>query len=141
MVKKKRKKFCVRVRCLNRRSYQFPLPNDLQKAMWQYKTENPTNWFDLLSQALINIPTKEYRENYQPPMTVTLVEKIFITANYDRVATRGQFVTKDNWQRNDLSRHWNNIRFLQHDYPLMTKLRIFLVYLIWMTKLHIRRIK
>ena len=68
MVKKKRKKFCVRVRCLNGRSYQFPLPNDLQKAMWQYKVENPTNWFDLLSQALINIPTKEYRENYQPPM-------------------------------------------------------------------------
>lgn len=37
MVKKKRKKFCVRVRCLNRKIYQFPLPNDLQKAMWQYK--------------------------------------------------------------------------------------------------------
>ena len=54
-------------------------------------------WFDLLSQALINIPTKEYRENYQPPMTVALVEKIFITANYEHVATRGQFVTKDNW--------------------------------------------
>ena len=49
MAKKKRKKFCVRVRCLNGRSYQFPLSNDLQKAMWQYKVENPTNWFDLLS--------------------------------------------------------------------------------------------
>ena len=105
------------------------------------RIENPTNWFDLLSQELINIPTKEYCENYQPPMTVALVEKIFITANYEHVATRGQFVTKDNWQRNDLSRHWNNIRFLQHDYPLMTKLHIFLAYLIWMTKLHIRRIK
>ena len=74
------------------------------------RIENPTNWFDLLSQALINIPTKEYCENYQPPMTVALVEKIFITANYEHVATRGQFVTKDNWQRNDLSRHWNNIQ-------------------------------
>jgi len=29
MAKKKRKKFCVRIRCLNGRSYQFPLPNDL----------------------------------------------------------------------------------------------------------------
>lgn len=33
MAKKKRKKFCVRVRWLNGRSYQFPLPNDLQKTM------------------------------------------------------------------------------------------------------------
>ena len=141
MVKKKRKKFCVRVRSLSGKVHQFPLPNDLQGAMWKYMAENPTNWFDLLSQALINIPTKEYRRNYQPPMTVALVESVFISADYLNISTRGQFVIKSNWQVKDLSRHRNNIRFLQHDYPLMTKLRIFLAYLIWMTKLHIRPIK
>ena len=64
MAKKKRKKICVRLRSLSGKVHKFPLPNDLQGAMWKYMAENPTNWFDLLSQALINIPTKEYCENY-----------------------------------------------------------------------------
>ncbi|WP_171336073.1 DUF7679 family protein [Enterococcus cecorum] len=138
---KRKKKICVKIQWLDGREQLFKLPNDLQEPMYSYKEKNPYLWKDLLKGGLINIPTKKYQKKKQPPMTVVRILDVFIAKRFPKKTTRGQFLIQENWQQISIRHFIQNYRFLRHDYPRLTQLRILIAYFRWYVRLVIERKK
>ena len=60
--------YYVDVRFLNGRKETFQLPKDLQAGLRHYRYDHPKDWEDLLTNALINVPSEPYlkKNRYQP---------------------------------------------------------------------------
>ncbi|MBE3600748.1 DUF7679 family protein [Streptococcus agalactiae] len=125
--------YYVEVETLQGELVTFQLPKDLQEAMRAYRHTNPLTWEDLLAEALINIPSAAYTKNndYQPTIRLGKVKRSFSLKKQQRRRSRGQFLTKDNWQQTDLKHFRDNIRFIQHDYPFRNKVILWLDYWRW----------
>lgn len=125
----KRKYIAIRVRYLNGRQLELQLPRDLQKPMWNYIHEHPKDWQNLLLGALINTPRSAYHKGKTPLMRVGKIIAIFIKKDPLPTRSRGQFITATNWHMPLISptnkKFWQNVRFLQHDYPKLHKFLIF----------------
>lgn len=111
--------FCE-VTMLDGRKRVYRFPNDLQSALRQYGSCEDLN--DLMSNALINVPTKEIfkSKTYRPVLHVAKINKIFISKKC-KVSrrTRGQFLTADRWTDKSL-----DLAFLLHDHSRLNKIRI-----------------
>lgn len=77
--------------------------------------ENPKTWRKLFTGGLINIHKEPYRENYEPCMTIAYIKSAFISKKQKNKRTRGQFLTKDNWNQKGIRPFFQSLRFLQHD--------------------------
>lgn len=121
--------FCE-VMMLNGRRRVYRFPNDLQSALLDYGSSEDLN--DLLSNALINVPTKEiFKSNsYKPILHVAKIDKVFISRDC-KVSrrTRGQFLTNYFWTEKSV-----NVSFLLHDHSVCNKIRIFIDVLRWRSK-------
>ena len=105
-----------------RLTYQFP--NDLREAMLQSYADGELK--DLLSGALINVPTSKYTKKGK--VTLGKIVHVFVLNRKYRKRTRGQFLTRDNWQ-GKLNKA--NVLFLLHDHSLANKIRIRLDLIMW----------
>lgn len=121
MKNKKPVVFCE-VEMLNGRKRVYRFPNDLQSALLDYGTCEDLN--DLLSEALINVPTKEIfrSHSYKPILHVAKIVKVFISKDC-KVSrrTRGQFLTNYFWTESSA-----DVSFLLHDHSACNKVRIFI---------------
>lgn len=111
-----------------RRVYRFP--NDLQSALLDYGSSEDLN--ALLSNALINVPTKEIfrSHSYRPILHVAKIIKVFISRNC-KVSrrTRGQFLTNYFSTKESV-----DVSFLLHDHSVCNKVRIFIDVVRWRSK-------
>ena len=111
-----------------RRVYRFP--NDLQSALLDYGSSEDLN--ALLSNALINVPTKEIfrSHSYRPILHVAKIIKVFISRNC-KVSrrTRGQFLTNYFSTKESV-----DVSFLLHDHSVCNKVRIFIDVARWRSK-------
>lgn len=121
----------VHVERLDGKKERLQLPKDLQEPMRLYIEEHPTNWKELLQGGLINIPTKPYYKNNEPPMTIAYILNVYRRAGQQKKRTRGQFLTKENWQQSGITHFFDTLRFLQHDYKKATQYRQIVDYLRW----------
>ena len=130
---KRKKIFYVQVEFLNGKRWHYHLPRDLQKPMRLYFHEHPDDWKNLLYGALINVPTDVYKESnsYQPLMHLARVRKLYYRYEEQYWRTRGQFLTRENWQTAGLRHFKESIRFLRHDFSRRNKLIITLDYCRW----------
>lgn len=130
---KRKKIFYVQVEFLNGKRWHYQLPRDLQKPMRIYFHEHPDDWKNLLYGALINVPTDVYKESnsYQPLMHLARVRKLYYRYEEQYWRTRGQFLTRENWQTAGLRHFKESIRFLRHDFSRRNKLIITLDYCRW----------
>lgn len=129
MKNKKQVVFCE-VEMLNGRKIVYRFPNDLQSALLDYGDCEDLN--DLLSEALINVPTREIfrSHSYKPILHVAKIAKVFISKDC-RVSrrTRGQFLTNYFWTEKSV-----DVSFLLHDHSVCNKVRIFIDVLRWRFK-------
>ena len=107
-----------------RLTYQFP--NDLRKAMLQSYADGELK--NLLSGALINVPTSKYTIKGKVTLRLGKIVHIFVLNRKYKRRTRGQFLTRDNWQ-GKLNKA--NVLFLLHDHSLVNKIRIRLDLIMW----------
>lgn len=107
-----------------RLTYQFP--NDLREAMLQSYADGELK--NLLSGALINVPTSKYTKKGRVTLRLGKIVCVFVLNRKYRRRTRGQFLTRDNWQ-GKLNKA--NVLFLLHDHSLMNKIRIRLDLIMW----------
>lgn len=128
---------CLVVIWLKGKKEILQLPKDLQAPMQTYIEENPKNWRRLLVGGLINVAVEPYRKGYEPRMTVAYIKKAFISEIPRRQRTRGQFLTKENWNQKGIRHFFQTLRFLQHDFKRSTKIHMFFDYLHW--KWYLRR--
>lgn len=129
--------YYVEVETLAGETICLQLPNDLQGAMRAYRQAHPITWENLLADALINIPSATYSKenNYQPTIRLVRVKRSFSSKKQQRRRTRGQFLTKENWQQDGLTNFRDSLRFIQHDYPRKNKLILLLDYGRWKWRL------
>ena len=114
MKNKKPVVFCE-VEMLNGRKIVYRFPNDLQSALLDYGDCEDLN--DLLSDALINVPTREiFRYHSSKDCRVSR-------------RTRGQFLTNYFWTEKSV-----DVSFLLHDHSVCNKVRIFIDVLRWRFK-------
>ncbi|MGT2808972.1 hypothetical protein DIX60_10505 [Streptococcus iniae] len=125
--------YYVEVETIQGESLIFQLPNDLQAAMRAYRHENPETWETLLKEALINIPSSSYTKanHYQPIIRLAKVKRSFSLKKQQRRRSRGQFLTRDNWEQKGLSHFSDNLRSIQHDYPFKIKVRLMFDFWCW----------
>lgn len=125
--------YYVEVETIQGESLIFQLPNDLQGAMRDYRHENPETWEALLKEALINIPSASYTKanHYQPIIRLAKVKKSFSLKKQQRRRSRGQLLTKDNWQQKGFKHFRDSLRFIQHDYPFKIRVRLLLDFWRW----------
>ncbi|MXQ48811.1 hypothetical protein GRB29_05330 [Streptococcus pneumoniae] len=125
--------YYVEVETLQGELLLFQLPKDLQAAMRAYRYENPLTWEDLLTEALINIPSTSYTKenNYQPTIRIGRVKKCLSLKKQQRRRSRGQFLTYDNWRAKGMKHFLESARFLQHDYSLWNRLLLLTDYYRW----------
>lgn len=121
----------VHVDRLDGEKEHLQLPKDLQEPMQIYIEEHPNNWKALLKGGLINVPTKPYRKKSEPPMTIAYILNVYRRPGQQRKRTRGQFLTKENWQQPGMAHFFETLRFLQHDYKKATQRRQIVDYLRW----------
>lgn len=107
-----------------RLTYQFP--NDLREAMLQSYADGELK--DLLSGALINVPTSKYTKKRKVTLRLGKIVHVFVLNRKYRRRTRGQFLTRDNWQ-GKLNKA--NVLFLLHDHSLVNKIRIRFDLIMW----------
>ena len=107
-----------------RLTYQFP--NDLREAMLQSYADGELK--DLLSGALINVPTSKYTKKRKVTLRLGKIVHVFGLNRKYRRRTRGQFLTRDNWQ-GKLNKA--NVLFLLHDHSLVNKIRIRFDLIMW----------
>lgn len=121
--------YYVEVETIQGESLIFQLPNDLQGAMRDYRHD----WEALLKEALINIPSASYTKanHYQPIIRLVKVKKSFSLKKQQRRRSRGQFLTKDNWQQKGFKHFRDSLRFIQHDYPFKIRVRLLLDFWRW----------
>lgn len=121
--------FCE-VMMLNGQRKVYRFPNDLQSALLDYGSSEDLN--DLLSNALINVPTKEISKShsYRPILHVAKIDKVFISRDY-KVSRRirGQFLTNYFWTEESV-----DVSFLLHDHSVCNKVRIFIDVLRWRSR-------
>lgn len=125
--------YYVEVETVQGESLIFQLPNDLQGAMRAYRHENPETWEALLKEALINIPSAPYTKanHYQPIIRLAKVKRSFSLKKQQRRRSRGQFLTKDNWQQKGFKHFRDSLRFIQYDYPFKIRVRLLLDFWRW----------
>lgn len=125
--------YYVEVETLQGELLTFQLPKDLQEAMRAYRHANPLTWEELLAEALINIPSAAYTKDsgYQPIIRLGKVKRSFSLKKQQCRRSRGQFLTKDNWQQAEVKHFRDTLRFIQHDYPLRNKVVLWLDYWRW----------
>lgn len=130
---KRKKIFYVQVEFLNGKRWHYQLPRDLQKPMRMHFHEYPDDWKNLLFGALINVPTDVYKDsnNYQPLIHLARVRKLYYRYEEQYWRTRGQFLTRENWQTAGLKHFRESVRFLRHDFRWRNKLIITLDYCRW----------
>lgn len=131
----------LKVIWLNGKKQILQLPKDLQKPMQQYIEDNPHTWRKLFVGGLINVPSEPYRVNYEPQMTVAYIKGAFVNKKPRNNRTRGQFLTKENWNQPGVKHFFQTLRFLQHDLKKSTKRRQFLDYIRWKWRLRKGKIK
>ncbi|MBT2155110.1 DUF2811 domain-containing protein [Enterococcus faecalis] len=121
----------VHVERLDGEKEHLQLPKDLQEPMQMYIEEHPNNWKALLKGGLINVSIKPYRKKSEPPMTIAYILNVYRRPGQQRKRTRGQFLTKENWQQPGMAHFFETLRFLQHDYKKATQRRQIVDYLRW----------
>lgn len=107
-----------------RLTYQFP--NDLREAMLQSYADGELK--SILNGALINVPTSKYTKKGKVTLRLGKIVHVFVLNRKYRRRTRGQFLTRDNWQ-GKLNKA--NVLFLLHDHSLMNKIRIRFDLIMW----------
>ena len=109
--------FC-KVKRLDGRTLVYQFPNDLRQAMLESYRMGELK--DLMIGSLIVIPTTRYKNNHAR-LTVGLITKVFTAKRQQYWRTRGQFLTKDNWQNGIDKTHK---RFMRHDHSFINQWRI-----------------
>ncbi|MEY8736109.1 hypothetical protein AB9M75_02375 [Lactobacillus sp. AN1001] len=140
MGKRKRRYFYVRVEFLNGKQKEYMLPRDLQGAMATYFFENLDNWQDLLDGALINVPTKPYKNN-KATIRTAVVKAQFIRRRSNRSRSRGQFIVRNSWNNVGLRKIILARRYLRHDFSLKNRFFISLNTFIWWIKSKFKLLK
>ena len=82
----------------------------------------------ILNGALINVPTSKYTKKGKVTLRLGKIVHVFVLNRKYRRRTRGQFLTRDNWQ-GKLNKA--NVLFLLHDHSLMNKIRIRFDLIMW----------
>lgn len=109
--------FC-KVKRLDGKTLVYQFPNDLREAMLESYRMGELK--DLMVGSLIVIPTTRYRNNHAR-LTVGLITKVFTAKRSQYWRTRGQFLTRDNWQGGIDKTHK---RFMRHDHSFINQWRI-----------------
>ena len=78
--------------------------------------------------SLINVPTSKYTKKGKVTLRLGKIVHVFVLNRKYRRRTRGQFLTRDNWQ-GKLNKA--NVLFLLHDHSLMNKIRIRFDLIMW----------
>ena len=115
----------------------YQLPNDINYLIHKEWLEDPTIVKTTLKNALITVPKTRYVKGVAK-MTMVKVTGVFTFDRTVRWRTRGQFLTYDNWATN-LWTTIKNIRFVQHDYTPLNKLRLTMILLRWHLKEKLKR--
>lgn len=115
----------------------YQLPNDINHLIHKEWLEDPTIVKTTLKNALITVPKTRYVKGVAK-MTMVKVTNVFTFDRTVRWRTRGQFLTYDNWATN-LWTTTKNIRFVQHDYTPLNKLRLTMMLLRWHLKEKLKR--
>ena len=115
----------------------YQLPNDINYLIHKEWLEDPTIVKTTLKNALITVPKTRYVKGVAK-MTMVKVTNVFAFDRTVRWRTRGQFLTYDNWATN-LWTTTKNIRFVQHDYTPLNKLRLAMILLRWHLKEKLKR--
>lgn len=115
----------------------YQLPNDINYLIHKEWLEDPTIVKTTLKNALITVPKTRYVKGVAK-MTMVKVTNVFTFDRTVRWRTRGQFLTYDNWAKN-LWTTTKNIRFVQHDYTPLNKLRLTMMLLRWHLKEKLKR--
>ena len=117
--------FC-KVLLPNGKRLTYQLPNDLREAMLQSYADGELK--GILNGALINVPTSKYTTKGKVTLRLGKIVHVFVLNRKYRRRTRGQFLTRDNWQ-GKLNKA--NVLFLLHDHSLMNKIRIRFDLIVW----------
>ena len=117
--------FC-KVLLPNGKRLTYQLPNDLREAMLQSYADGELK--GILNGALINVPTSKYTKKGKVTLHLGKIVHVFVLNRKYRRRTRGQFLTRDNWQ-GKLNKA--NVLFLLHDHSLMNKIRIRFDLIMW----------
>lgn len=130
---RRKKVFYVKVEFLDGQRWHYQLPADLQKPMRLYFHEHPEDWKSLLAGALINVPVEKYSKanHYQPLIRVAHVRQVYYKYKDQYWRTRGQFLTRENWQMPGLKHFWQSSRFLRHDFNRRSQWQIIRDYASW----------
>lgn len=115
----------------------YQLPNDINYLIHKEWLEDPAIVKTTLKNALITVPKTRYVKGVAK-MTMVKVTGVFTFDRTVRWRTRGQFLTYDNWATN-LWTTTKNIRFVQHDYTPLNKLRLTVMLLRWHLKEKLKR--
>ena len=122
---KKTNVFC-KVLLPNGKRLTYQLPNDLREAMLQSYADGELK--GILNGALINVPTSKYTKKGKVALRLGKIVHVFVLNRKYRRRTRGQFLTRDNWQ-GKLNKA--NVLFLLHDHSLVNKIRIRFDLIMW----------
>lgn len=123
----------VKVEFLNGEKKDYLLPKDLQWPMWDYIDQHKKDWRKLLYGALINVPTKPYK-NGKTTIRIGKIKAQFIKPRKKGVSARSQFVIQDNWYQVSWQQLITSRRFLRHDFSVKNKLLITFDLLRWWSR-------
>lgn len=132
MVREKRYIY-IKVEFLNGTKGDYLLPRDLQSPMWYYISHNKSDWRELLSGALINVPIRPY-VNHETTIRVAKIDAQFIKTRNKGMRSRSQFIIRNNWYQVSLKQLILSRRFLRHDFSLKNKFLITIDLLRWWSR-------